>query len=595
MVNVTVDPLTRIEGHLRLSTEVNAEGVITDARSSCLMFRGFERILQNQDPRDAALLIQRICGVCPTSHSITAANALDQLFGVVDTVPKDALVARNINQALNFLASHATHIYILWGPDLANPAYRDVLTPLGETGNAVWKEMVGRFAPISYKIDGQSVPAGSSYLAVIPEKKRLHEAVAVIGGKMPHQVTSYPGGYTYKPNVADIGKLSSYYLQVMDFISNYTLKVPFETWIENTYKASSPQKAVSFVVEHLKGLVDKSVDSNDFSREAGWGDTEFYAAFGSELVGENLLGLPASLKHDKIGGYSDPSKIAFLSYGGFYNTENGDGYDPNSPAGDRFLTSGIVTGSLEYQNFDASKITESIAHAFYEGAADLHPSKGETNPFTDPEAIRFDKGSESRYTWSKAPRYDGTPCEVGPLARMLAAKEPLVTGLALAFNENGYSAANVYTRMMARIQETAIIANELFKWVTVDYDPNGKIAVDTDISMAKSSEGMGLWEAPRGALGHWVSTDSKSKVINYQPVVPSTWNLSPRDSAGVPGPLEQSLIGAKINALDNALGVNYTNPVNILHIGRSYDPCVSCAVHTIDLTGKNSPRTLRIV
>ena len=109
MVNVTVDPLTRNEGHLRVSTEVDADGVITDAQSSALMFRGFERILQNQDPRDAALLVQRICGVCPLSHSLAATNALDNLYGVAEHVPKDALVTRNIFQALNTIASHATH------------------------------------------------------------------------------------------------------------------------------------------------------------------------------------------------------------------------------------------------------------------------------------------------------------------------------------------------------------------------------------------------------------------------------------------------------------------------------------------------------
>ena len=140
MVNVTIDPLTRIEGHLRVSTEVGADGVITDAQSSSLMFRGFERILQNQDPRDAGLLVQRICGVCPLSHSLTATNALDNLYGVAEHVPKDALVTRNIFQALNTIASHATHIYVLWGPDLANPAYRNVLATLGDTGNAVLKK-----------------------------------------------------------------------------------------------------------------------------------------------------------------------------------------------------------------------------------------------------------------------------------------------------------------------------------------------------------------------------------------------------------------------------------------------------------------------
>jgi hydrogenase large subunit len=594
MVNVTVDPLTRIEGHLRVSTEVDDKGVITDAQSSCLIFRGFERILQGQDPRDAAFLVQRICGVCPLAHGLTSTNALDNLYGVADQVPKDALVMRNIFQGLNMVASHATHIYVLWGPDLANPAYKNVLATLGDTGNAVWKEMVGRFAPISYKIDGVPVPVGSSYLAAIPEKKRLQEAIALIAGRMPGPSSLYAGGYTYKANVADITKLSSYYLQVMDFVAKHTLKVPFDTWIANTYKASSPEKAVNFVVSHLQELINKSLTSKDFSKEAGWGDAEFYAAFGSELVGEKLLGLPASLKHDTIGGYKDPSKIQFLSYGGYYKPK--DGYDPRSPAEDRIIPSGIVSGKLEYLKFDPDKISESTAHSFYQNSVDdLAPLKGETVPFTDPNQIVYKNDSKSKYSWDKAPRYDGMPAEVGPLARMLNMKEPLVTGLAQAFNAKGYSAANVYTRMMARIQETTILAHELLNWVTVDYDPNGKISVPLDFEKAKNSQGMGLWEAPRGALGHWITTDGNGKVKNYQAIVPGTWLMSPRDTNGTPGPLEQALIGSKINAVGNILGVDYTNPVGIFHIGRSYDPCISCAVHTIDLTGKNAPRTLRIL
>jgi len=591
MVNVTVDPLTRIEGHQRISTEVDANGVITDAQSSSLIFRGFERILQNQDPRDAAFLTQRICGVCPIAHGMTATNALDDLYGVAESVPKDALMMRNIFQGLNMVASHATHIYVLFGPDLANPAYRNVLTTLGDTGNAVWKEMVGRFAPISYKMDGAAVPVGSSYLAAIPEKKRLQEAIALIAGRMPGPSALYPGGYTYPATVGDITKLASYYLQVMDFVSKHTLKVDFNTWIENTYKASSPQKAVSFVTEHLTDLINKTKGSNDFSKDSGWGDVEFYAAFGSELVGEKLLGLPASLKHDTIGGYKDPSKICFVSYGGYYKYK--DGYDPRSPAGDRIFTSGVVTGKLEYQKFDPDKITESTAHSFYQNSAnDLAPTKGETAPFTDANKIVFTGGSNSQYSWDKAPRYNGIPGEVGPLARMLNIKEPLVTGLAQTFNEKGYSAANVYTRMLARMQEMAILAYELLNWVTVDYTPGGKISVPIDLNAAKNNQGMGLWEAPRGALGHWISAGSDGKVSNYQAIVPGTWLMSPRDSKGIPGPLEQSLIGSKISPVGS---VDYTNPVGIFHMGRSYDPCISCAVHTIDLTGKNTPNTLRIL
>lgn len=610
MTRVTVDPLTRIEGHLRMSTEVNDEGIITDAQSSGMLFRGFERILQNRDPRDAARITQRICGVCPTSHAMASANALDNLFGVCEYVPKDGLVTRNIIQALNTIASHATHIYILWLPDLVNPAYRDVLATIGDTGNALWRELLTRFAPISYTIDGTPIPPGTSYLGAIPEKKRLQEAIALIGGKMPHQAATTVGGVTYNPTVADITKLSSYYLQVMDFVEGYTLGVPFDTWIDNTYKAKSPKDALNFVVEHLQNLVDRSFISNDFSRRSGWGDADIFAAFGSELVGETLLGLPASLKLDRTGGYSDPSKIGFLSYGGFYDVEHGDGYDPLSPAGDRFQTSGFITGALEYQKFDQNKITEHIAHSFYTNGDSsdsdsnndndsdnaLHPFYGKTAPVRKAKEIDYDRGPDSKYSWIKAPRYDGVPCEVGPLARMIAMKEPLVMGLAQAFLDNGYSFANTYTRMLARVQETLIIANELLKWVTVDLDPTGRFCIPTDLSMAKDSQGIGLWEAPRGALGHWVKTGSDSMVVSYQPVVPTTWNASPRDSAGIPGPMEQALIGTSISAVGNALGVDYANPTGILHASRSYDPCIACAVHTLDLTGKTPAKhSFRIV
>lgn len=587
MVEVTVDQLTRIEGHYRINTQVNEEGVITEAQSMGLMLRGFERFLQNQDPRDAALLTQRICGVCPTSHSIAAANALDQLFGVEDAVPKDALVMRNIHQSLNLIASHATHIYVLWGPDLANPAYRTLLGNYGDTGKAVWGELLGRFAPISYRLDGVNIPVGSGYAAAIGEKRRLHEAISLFGAKMPHSVAAHVGGVTYGPTVADIGQLASFYWKFMDFVENTALGVSPGTWIENTRFASSPQKAVGFVVDRLQELVDASLVSNDFSYAAGWGDVPLYAAFGSELVGEEVLGLPVSMKLDRIGGYSDPSKIGFLVYGLFFKPELGDGYDPTCPPDSRVIPPGFLNGNLEFQKFDHSKITESIAHSFYvDSESDRYPFEGTTEPEPEPDEIEYSRGIESRYSWIKAPHYDGIPCEVGPLSRMLVMKDPLITGLADLFREKGYPVTNTYLRMLARMQEILVVASELIKWLTDDLNPNGIFAVPTDLSMAKDSEGMGLWEAPRGALGHWIKTGSDSKVTLYQAVVPSTWNLAPRNSAGIPGPVEQALSGTKISVAENALGVDYTNPLGILHTSRAYDPCLACAVHAIDLKGQ---------
>lgn len=596
MVKVTVDPLTRIEGHMRVSAEVNADGTIQHAQSGGMLFRGFERMLQGKDPRDAALFVQRICGVCPMSHGLTSVNSLDDLYDVAQSVPQNALAVRNFLQATNMIASHATHIYVLFGPDLANPMYRDVLTSstlgLGDTGKAIWGELVGRFAPLSYKLDGQEVPVGSGYLYAIPEKRRLQEAMAIFAGKMPHSAVLYPGGVTCNPTGPDITKAGAILLKVLEFVKKYTLGVDLDVWIENTVNAKSPDAAVNFVVDHLSNLIGNA--NGDFSRENGFKDVEFYAAFGSELVGEKLLGLPVSLRHDKLGGYADPSKIQFLSYGAFYKSGQ-DGYDPESPDGERFITSAVVKGDLTREKFDSSKITESIQCAFYtDDQPSRHPYEGTTVPVTDANLINYEGALTSKYSWLKAPRYNGIPCEVGPLSRMLACEDPLVTGLAKAFAANGYSAANVYTRMVARMQETAKLAAKITDWL-FEIDPARPFATSIDLKAARDNKGIGIWEAPRGALGHWISGDSRGKVANYQAIVPSTWNLGPRDENGIPSPVEQALVGNPISGVRNdVLGADFTNPVAILHVGRSYDPCIACAVHTIDVTGKHAPQNYEL-
>jgi len=314
------------------------------------------------------------------------------------------------------------------------------------------------------------------------------------------------------------------------------------------------------------------------------------------LIGEKLLGLPISMKMDLAGTYKDPDKIGFLSYGVFFKPEKGDGYDPTSPADSRVISSGYMNGHFKLEKFDYRKISESISHSFYiDDVNDRPPWNGVTVPEGNPDNIDYTKGSKSRYSWSKAPHYDGIPCEVGPLVRMIIMGEPLVTGLVKTFQDNGYYPVNNYTRMIARMQEILVVVPELIKWLTQDLQAGGKVAVHTDLSMAKSSTGMGLWEAPRGALGHWVATGSDSMVTLYQAVVPSTWNLAPRNSQGVPSPVEQALIGTKISAAENALGVDYSNPLGILHTVRSYDPCLACAVHTIDKTGKHPDHTIKIL
>lgn len=596
MVKVTVDPLTRIEGHMRLSAEVDGNGIVQHAQSGGMLFRGFERMLQDKDPRDSALFVQRICGVCPVSHGMTSVSALDQLYGVAESVPQNALAVRNFIQAANMIASHATNIYVLWGPDLANPRYRDVLTApslgLGKTGENIWKELVGRFAPLSYKIDGKPVPVGSSYINAITAKRQCQEAIAPFGGKMPHIAILYPGGVTCNPGLGDITKAAAVYLKILDFAKNFMLGVDLDTWIQNTMYAKSPDAAVKFVVDHLANLVAKS--DGKFTRENGFNDVEFFATFGSEFIGEKLLGLPASLRLDKIGVYNDPKKIQFLSYGVYYKRGQ-DGYEPESPAGEKSITSSIVKGDLSIEKFDSSKITESIECAFYtDDVPSRHPYDGTTVPVSNPDLINYEGGLTTKYSWMKAPRYNGIPAEVGALSRMLAAKDPLVWGLAEAYKANGMSPASVFTRVLARMQETARLAYMLPEWL-FDIDPEKPFATSLDMAAAKDAKAIGLWEAPRGALGHWIRTDGRGKVLNYQAIVPSTWNLGPRDENGMPSPVEQALEGNAISGIDNVLGPDVTNPIAIMHVGRSYDPCVACSIHTIDITGKNAPREYKLL
>lgn len=582
MTQVVVDPLTRIEGHLRITTEVE-NGVIRDAYCSGTMYRGFEQILKGRDPRDASRLTQRICGVCPHAHALASANALDDAFGIAQAIPKGALVTRNIIDGLATIADHAAHIYVLWGPDLANPAYGTILHTLGDAGDALWRELASRFTPFS----------GTSWVAAVGQKKALQEAVAILGGKMPHQMATIVGGVTCKPTLGDIGKIASYCLKTADFVKDYVLGMSIEDWLAITHDVS-PSKAVENVVSYLSSL-----PTDDFSRGAGWSDAAILAGFGSELVGETLLGLPASLKLDKIGGYSDPSRIGFLSYGEFYAVK--DGYTPTSPPGERAYTSGFTDGNLNYENFDHTQVTEAVSRSFYTSGDNLHPWSGETEPVATADEITYEN-LPGKYSWVKAPRYRGIPSEVGPLAKLINAKEPLIMGLADVFLKNGYSPANVYTRMLARAQDTLIIARWTEKWLLEDLDPNGKFYEHADLSMVVNKRGVGLWEAPRGALGHWIVTDGQSKIANYQLVVPSTCNLSPRDSNGTPGPVEQALIGSVIGAAGNALSSNGVisldkeneNPTAIFHIGRSFDPCMACAVHTIDMK-TNETHELRIL
>ncbi|MBA3053193.1 MAG: nickel-dependent hydrogenase large subunit [Candidatus Omnitrophica bacterium] len=239
---------------------------------------------------------------------------------------------------------------------------------------------------------------------------------------------------------------------------------------------------------------------------------------------------------------------------------------------DGLFAAGIVKeGKIE--NLNTKEITESVKHSRFKDGENKHPSEGETEP--QPE-------KEGAYSWVKSPRYNGLSCEVGPLARLMVnylSRNPAVIGDIEKFlKDSGAKAENlnsVLGRHAARAFETLLVVREMEKWILA-LEPGGEAAVDYKIPA--DGEGVGLTEAPRGALGHWIKIKD-SIIENYQCVVPTTWNASPRDESEQPGPIEKALEGCPVADTDN--------PVEPLRVVRSFDPCLACAVHLIGRKGNS--------
>ncbi|MGE5307806.1 MAG: nickel-dependent hydrogenase large subunit [Deltaproteobacteria bacterium] len=458
---ITIDPVTRIEGHLKMTVEVD-NGKIVDAYSSGTMWRGIEVILRGHDPRDAAQITQRICGVCPMAHGTASILALDDAFKV--TVPDNARIIRNLLFGANYLQSHILHFYHLAaldyvnGPDIAPfvPRYK------------------GDFR-LPKKINDVFV---DHYLQALEMRKKCHEMLAIFGGRMPPQIAMVVGGVTVQPTVDKIAAFLWRLREIRDFINNVYL--PDVLAVADVYS-----------------------------------------------------------DYKKIGvGHGN-----LLAYGGFPQDAQGKA---------KFIKAGRwVDGKI--QPFDALKITEDVKYSWYKNE---DTGKYPLNGMTDPQPEK-----EGAYTWLKAPRYDGKPYEVGPLARMWV-------------NGDYRQGISVIDRHAARALEAQKIAVEMENWL-LQLKPGDPVW--SECKVPDSGEGMGLCEGARGALGHWIKVTGK-KIENYQAVVPTTWNCGPRDDKGVRGPCEEAMIGTPIADADN--------PLEIVRIIRSMDPCIACAVHVIKPNGE---------
>jgi quinone-reactive Ni/Fe-hydrogenase large subunit len=540
---IIIDPITRIEGHLRIEVEM-AGDTVKDAWATITLWRGIETILKGRDPRDAGLMTQRFCGVCTYSHYEAAILAVEDAFKVKP--PTNARIVRNLINASLYITDHIMHFYHLHGLD-----WVDVVSALGADPKRA-EDMARSYSSNPYNC------SASHYKAVQDRLKKFVES-----GRLGPFANGYWGNPSYKlPPEANLIIVSHY----LDALA--VSKVGAQMMAIFGAKNPHPQTLVAGGVTSVMDTLDayrvgeylfRLKDLKNFIDTAYIPDVLLAAAYYKD---EGLAGVGGGVKN-------------YLSYGGI-NLD--DDYTTT------FFPGGVIKNLdlANVESLDENKITEDVTHAWYKGTEPLQPYNGQTDPdYTDYDETGHIK-ADGKYSWCKAPRYDGLPFEVGPLARFIVGyakgDQKMKDIVDATLKATGLPVKVLFStlgRTAARALETKLIADNTEAWVNelVANIKSGDTRTWTRCDVPKEGEGRGMKEAPRGSLGHWVKI--KNKVIeNYQAVVPSTWNCSPRDANGVRGPYEESLIGTRL--------ANVDQPLEIIRTIHSFDPCMACAVHIID-------------
>jgi len=560
VTKVVVDPITRIEGHLRI--EAKAEnGMIQDAWASSTQFRGLEVIMEGRDPRDAWAFTQRICGVCTVVHAVASCRAVEDALGI--RVPPNANLIRNLIHGMQYIQDHVIHFYHLHALD-----WVDVVSALSADPAATSR--------IARSISAWPTNSETWFAEV---KARVGKFVA--GGQLGIFTNGYWGHPAYKlpPEVNLLAV--AHYLEALDWqrdvIRLHTIfggKNPHPNFLVGGMASAINLNDTATInavrLADVQGMIRRA---QRFVEQVYWPDVLAIAGFYKDWAA--------------IGGGSDN----YMACGEFPEGEIDD-------FSKLYLPRGVIMGrNLDrVLPFDESLITEHIGSSWYEysggDGVGLHPYEGETRvKYTGPPAPWTYLQDEPKYTYMKSPRYDGKPMEVGPLARMLVAyasghadtREILTE--ALTQLQVGPSALySTLGRVAARAAETVLVARRMNTW----YDQlvaRIKGGDTTTFSKEKwdpstwpaSARGYGWLDAPRGALGHWVTIEG-GKIARYQCVVPSTWNCAPREPDGSTG------------AYESALKANHpllipAQPLEILRTVHSFDPCMACGVHVLDAQG----------
>ncbi len=558
---VVVDPITRIEGHLRIEAQ-SENGMIAKAWASSTQFRGIEIIMQGRDPRDAWAFTQRICGVCTVVHAVASCRAVEDALGI--RIPPNANSIRNLIHGMQFIQDHVIHFYHLHALD-----WVDVVSAL--------KADPAQAAKIAQSL---SPWPGNGEAELRAVQNRLKTFVG--SGQLGIFTNGYWGHPAYKlpPEVNLLAV--AHYLQALDWqrdvIRLHTIfggKNPHPNFlVGGMASAINLSNASTINAVRISELADMIKRARRFVEEVYWPDLVAIAGFYKEW--------------GAIGG-GVPN---FLACGEFPSSDVrdvGSLYFPRGIILDRDLT--------KVHEYDQAKVKEYIHSSWYEysagDAAGLHPYQGETKAKYDgpPTPWTYLQDGQ-KYSWMKAPRYEGRPMQVGPLARMLVAyasghadvKE--MVGAALGKLQVGSEALfSTLGRTAARGIETVLLARKMEEWLgdLTTRIANGDSATFTKDRWDPSSwpakaEGYGYLDAPRGALGHWVQIEN-GKIARYQCVVPSTWNCSPRDAQGQTGPYEAALE-------DHHPLAKPDQPLEILRTIHSFDPCMACGVHVLDAQGR---------
>lgn len=478
---LVVGPFNRVEGDLEVRLET-AEGRVEAAFVSSPLFRGFERILEGRDPRDALVIAPRICGICSVSQSHAAALALAGVQGLVPT--DNGRVATNLIVATENVADHLTHFHVFFMPDFARAFYAD--RPWFPRAEARFK-----------------AAQGSAVRKALETRTTLLHVLGLLAGRWPHTLAIQPGGVTRGADARDKMRLAA----TLGAVRRALEEGLFGTKLERVAELAARE------------------------------ELDRWRAGGPEGDFRLFLEIAADLDLGGMGRAYD----RYLSYGAYPGAE--------APLYARGIFTPDGAGAV-----DIDAIAEDHTNARMEHRAHPHhPFDGSTLP---------DAEDETGYSWCKAPRLGGLPFETGAVARQVVDGQPLIRDILLS------DGGSVLARVVARLVETARTLIAMERWVH-ELTPGAPWCAQGTVP--DHGRAAGLTEAARGALGHWLRVEN-GRIAGYQIIAPTTWNFSPRDGAGMPGPLEAALVGAPVRQGE-------TTPVAVQHIVRSFDPCMVCTVH----------------